>query len=72
MHPVVVLNIVGLTPSLIGESTPNLSRFADGGTACVRSRTIIPAVTCTVQSTFLTGVRRASTASSAMAGCSAI
>ena len=28
MHPLVVLNIVGLTPELIGAHTPNLARFA--------------------------------------------
>ncbi len=54
VHPVVVLNIVGLTPSLIGEATPNLARFA--GTHGSRTlETITPAVTCSVQASFLTG-----------------
>ncbi|MGI8782855.1 MAG: alkaline phosphatase family protein [Acidobacteriota bacterium] len=54
MHPTVVLNVVGLTGSLLGRHTPNLTRLASGG---VRRplRTVTPAVTCTVQSTFLTG-----------------
>jgi predicted AlkP superfamily pyrophosphatase or phosphodiesterase len=55
MHPVLVLNVVGLTPSLIGEHTPNLARFA--GTGATRPlQTVTPAVTCSVQSTFLTGL----------------
>ena len=35
MHPLVVLNIVGLTPELIGEHTPNLARLGGAG-ACAR------------------------------------
>ncbi|MCC7250279.1 alkaline phosphatase family protein [Hyphomicrobium sp.] len=55
MHPTVVINIVGLTPALIGRHTPNLSRFAQKG--CQRPlKTIMPAVTCSVQSTFVTGL----------------
>jgi predicted AlkP superfamily pyrophosphatase or phosphodiesterase len=55
MHPVVVLNIVGLTPGLIGPHTPNLARFAK--THGFRPlTTIAPAVTCSVQATFLTGL----------------
>ena len=49
-----VLNVVGLTPSMLGPDTPNLSRLAAGG-AMAPIRTITPAVTCSVQSTFLTG-----------------
>lgn len=56
MRPLVVLNVVGLTPSLIGEHTPNLSRLIQRGG--MRPLTpITPAVTCSVQSTFLTGLR---------------
>jgi len=55
MHPTLVLDVVGLTPGLLGEHTPHLSVFARKGGA--RSlRTITPAVTCSVQSTFLTGL----------------
>jgi predicted AlkP superfamily pyrophosphatase or phosphodiesterase len=45
---------VGLTPALISAHTPNLARFRDEG-ALRALRTITPAVTCSVQSTFLTG-----------------
>jgi predicted AlkP superfamily pyrophosphatase or phosphodiesterase len=49
-----VLNVVGLTPALIGEHTPALRAFRDGY-AARPLRTILPAVTCSVQSTFVTG-----------------
>ena len=55
MHPTIVLNIVGLTPDLLGDATPSLSALAREG--CVRPlRTVLPAVTCSVQSTFTTGL----------------
>ena len=54
MRPTLVLDVVGLTPALIGAHTPNLARFRDEG-ALRPLRTITPAVTCSVQSTFLTG-----------------
>jgi len=54
MHPTVVINVVGLTPALLGPHTPNLSRFAAKG--CLRPlTTVTPAVTCSVQATFVTG-----------------
>lgn len=54
MYPVMVINVVGLTPGLIGPHTPNLSALAAAGG--VRPlRAVTPAVTTTVQSTFLTG-----------------
>ena len=55
LHEAVVLNVVGLTPSLIGEHTPNLRRFREGGFSA-RLREPAPAVTCTSQSTMLTGL----------------
>jgi predicted AlkP superfamily pyrophosphatase or phosphodiesterase len=55
MHPVVVLNIVGLTPGLLGPHTPNLARFAKAH-GFRPLTTITPAVTCPVQATFLTGL----------------
>ena len=55
MHPTVVINVVGLTPSLIGAATPNLLRFARAGAQRALA-TVTPAVTCTVQATFLTGL----------------
>jgi predicted AlkP superfamily pyrophosphatase or phosphodiesterase len=49
-----VLNVVGLTSELLCEHTPRLREVADRG-AAVPLRTITPAVTCSVQSTFTTG-----------------
>jgi len=55
MHQTIVINVVGLTPALIGHATPNLSRFA--GTAAQRQlMPITPAVTCSAQATFTTGL----------------
>jgi len=55
MKKTAVLNIVGLTPELIGENTPNINNWLSGGKmAPVRS--MLPAVTCSVQATYLTGV----------------
>jgi predicted AlkP superfamily pyrophosphatase or phosphodiesterase len=54
MHRTVVLDVVGLTPELLGESTPNLMRLAKDGVSKPLT-TILPAVTCSVQSTFTTG-----------------
>lgn len=54
MHPTLVLNVVGLTPALIGEHTPALRAFRDANALRPLS-TIFPAVTCSVQSTFVTG-----------------
>lgn len=55
MHPTLVLLVVGLTPSLLGTHTPNLNKLASrGGQRPLR--TVLPAVTCTAQSTLLTGL----------------
>lgn len=54
MQPTLVLNVVGLTPALIGEHTPKLKAFRDAHAA--RPLTpVLPAVTCSVQSSMLTG-----------------
>src|SRR6187402_1304293 len=54
MHKTVVLNIVGLTPSLIGPDTPRIRKFlAEGWSA--RLEEPFPAVTCTSQAVMLTG-----------------
>ena len=50
-----VLNVVGLTPRLIGEHTPHLRGVAES-TGLIRVRPVLPAVTCTAQSTYLTGL----------------
>ncbi|TKB78644.1 MAG: alkaline phosphatase family protein [Nitrospira sp.] len=55
MHRTVVLNVVGLTPELIGPATPALQYLAKKG-ALRPLTTVLPAVTCAVQSTFLTGL----------------
>jgi predicted AlkP superfamily pyrophosphatase or phosphodiesterase len=54
MTPTLVLNVVGLTPALLG-SAPNLQALAQQG-AMRPLQTVLPAVTTTVQSTMLTGV----------------
>lgn len=50
----VVLNIVGLTSRLIGQHTPFLRDWIAGG-VLQPVKPVIPAVTCTAQSTYLTG-----------------
>ena len=54
MHPTLVLLIVGLTPRHLGALTPNLTGLAAAG-AMRPLTTITPAVTCSVQATFMTG-----------------
>ncbi len=54
MRPTLVILVVGLSPSLVGEHTPHLKRLADRGGARPL-KTVVPAVTCTVQSTLVTG-----------------
>jgi len=55
MHPTLVILAVGLSPALVGEHTPNLRRLATRG-GLRPLRTVMPAVTCTVQSTLVTGL----------------
>jgi predicted AlkP superfamily pyrophosphatase or phosphodiesterase len=50
----VVLNVVGMTPRLLAHM-PHLSTMANRGWRAELG-TVLPAVTCSVQSTFLTGV----------------
>lgn len=54
MHKTVVINAVGLTPDLIGLSTPRLQELRDAGQLATVGP-VLPAVTTTVQSTYLTG-----------------
>lgn len=55
MQPTLVILVVGLAPSLIGAHTPNLKRLANQGV--IRPlNTVTPAVTCTAQSTLVTGL----------------
>lgn len=54
MNRVVVLNLVGLSERLLGESTPYLnSRLKRWGYRKIRP--ILPALTCSAQATYLTG-----------------
>ncbi len=55
MTPLLVLDVVGLTPKLL-RHMPNLGRLAADGFAA-RLQTVLPAVTCPVQATLLTGGR---------------
>lgn len=55
MYQTAVLNIVGLTPDLIGEHTPFLKAWSEKG-KIASVEAMLPAVTCSVQSTYLTGV----------------
>ncbi|MBF8288845.1 MAG: phosphodiesterase, partial [Candidatus Rokubacteria bacterium] len=55
MHRTVALLVVGLTGDLLGDATPNLQALAREG--CARPlEPVLPAVTCSVQSTFTTGL----------------
>jgi predicted AlkP superfamily pyrophosphatase or phosphodiesterase len=54
VFPTAVINVVGLTTGLLGPDTPHLNALrADGGSAPIPS--VLPAVTCTAQATYLTG-----------------
>ncbi|MEU5881433.1 nucleotide pyrophosphatase/phosphodiesterase family protein [Spirillospora sp. NPDC047279] len=54
MRPLVVIDVVGVTPRLLA-SMPNLRHLAVGGFQA-NLETVLPAVTCSVQSTLLTGL----------------
>jgi predicted AlkP superfamily pyrophosphatase or phosphodiesterase len=54
MQKTTVLNVVGLTASMLGETMPALSAWARKGTTA-RIRSAFPAVTCSAQSDYLTG-----------------
>ncbi len=50
-----VINVVGLSESLLGAHTPNINAFRQRG-AIRRITPAFPAVTCTAQSNYLTGL----------------
>lgn len=54
MYPTAVINVVGLTSALLGPDTPHLNALRSEGSAAP-IRATFPAVTCTAQSTYLTG-----------------
>ncbi len=51
----VVINVVGLTYDMIGDNTPNIQSVLDNGFARPM-QTVLPAVTCSVQASLLTGL----------------
>lgn len=55
MHRTLVMLVVGLTPELVGAHTPHLARLAARG-GLRPLDTIVPAVTCSVQATLMTGL----------------
>jgi predicted AlkP superfamily pyrophosphatase or phosphodiesterase len=55
MNATLVILVVGLSPALVGAYTPNLQRLAKRG-GMRPLTTVTPAVTCTVQSTLVTGL----------------
>jgi predicted AlkP superfamily pyrophosphatase or phosphodiesterase len=54
MNRTAVLNVVGLSGSLIGPNTPRIAAFQESGTHAIITPAF-PAVTCTAQSNYLTG-----------------
>jgi predicted AlkP superfamily pyrophosphatase or phosphodiesterase len=54
MNRTAVINVVGLTDALIGEHTPRIREFAARGSKA-NIEPAFPAVTCTAQSTYVTG-----------------
>jgi len=54
MKKTVVINVVGLTKRLIGEHTPFIKSFLEKGQSAY-IKPVLPAVTCSAQSTYLTG-----------------
>ena len=54
MHKTVVINVVGLTQQLIGPHTPRIRAFVEAG-KCATTAPVFPAVTCSAQSTYVTG-----------------
>jgi predicted AlkP superfamily pyrophosphatase or phosphodiesterase len=50
-----ILNVVGLTSRILGPDTPRLSAAVAAG-GLIRIKPVLPAVTCTAQSTYLTGL----------------
>jgi predicted AlkP superfamily pyrophosphatase or phosphodiesterase len=55
MVPTAVIDVVGLTASLLGKDTPHLNELRASG-AMTFINTVTPAVTCSVQATFVTGL----------------
>ncbi len=54
MHKTVVLNVVALSPRVLGEHTPFLTQWIARG-QLLSIHPVLPAVTCAAQATYLTG-----------------
>lgn len=54
MKKTVVINVVGLSSRLLGENTPFLKQWREQGRLAI-IRPVLPAVTCTAQTTYVTG-----------------
>ncbi|MDW7693415.1 alkaline phosphatase family protein [Flammeovirgaceae bacterium SG7u.111] len=54
MQKTVVINVVGLTSALIGKHTPFLQKWREGKEKAT-VEPVLPAVTCSAQTTYLTG-----------------
>lgn len=54
MKPLAIINIAGLSDQLIGEHTPNLTKFPSSHHQRP-IKSVLPAVTCSVQASILTG-----------------
>ncbi len=50
-----IINVVGLTARVLGADTPHLKAAAEAG-GLIKVKPVLPAVTCTAQSTYLTGL----------------
>jgi predicted AlkP superfamily pyrophosphatase or phosphodiesterase len=55
LKPALAMIVVGLTPRHLGVHTPRLSKLAHDG-AMLPLKTITPALTCSVQASFMTGL----------------
>src|SRR5688500_1379497 len=55
MKPVLLIDVVGLTPRLVSQHTPNLAELGRRGVQAPMT-SVLPAVTCSAQATMLTGV----------------
>ncbi len=53
--PLIVLNVVGLSPYMVGENTPNINKLLNQGYCKKPLAAEFPAVTTTAQSAMVTG-----------------
>jgi hypothetical protein len=52
MRRTVVLDVVGLSPAMVGEHTPLIAKWRDSGARVLPIGPVLPAVTTTVQTTY--------------------